>query len=262
MAQENNQQSNSRNTEEKATAESKKITRGRITLLVILILIGLGYMFREKDKILTYLPGSEAKCLISSSAAPEFKRLHARLITDVTDLGNPSWRNPLISLAHFKPDGATFPDGVQISMPLAESRDPGSTLWIVFRDVKKEKWYGTGESARVNSDGRSAVGSVYHFSYIGLVDKPLKRLEEAHVRRPANLYIPEVKLTEFQKMINENVRTANKVLEGKSETDSPQLQQTTETDESIGSIEPSPARQESVPAASGKKPPPEDLGDL
>ena len=262
MAQEINLESDSRDSEQESAAKSKKIARGRITLLVILILIGLGYVFREKDRMLTYLPGSEVKCLISSSAAPEFKRLIATLIEDVTDLGNPSWRNPLISLAHFKPDGATFPDGVQVAMPLAESRKAGSTLWIVTREVQKGKWYGTGESAKVNSDGRTAVGRVYHFSYIGLVDKPLKRLEAANVRRPSNLHIPEIKLTEFQKMIDERVRTANRALQGKSQMDSPQPQQLPERDAGISPIAPSPIQPESAPSTSGRKPPPEDLGDL
>ena len=262
MAQKNSLDSDSRDSEQESAAESKKKTKGRIALLVILILIGLGYLFREKDRILIYLPGSEAKCLISPSAAPEFKRLYARLIKDVTDLGNPSWRNPLISLAHFQPDGATFPEGVQVAMPLAESRNPGSTLWIVSREVKKGKWYGTGESAKVNSDGRTAVGRVYHFSYIGLVDKPLKRLEAAQARRPSNLHIPEIKLTEFQKMINERVRITNKVLSGKGQADSPQPPQRTASDGGISPITPSPVRQESAPSTSGRKPPPDDLGDL
>jgi hypothetical protein len=201
------------NTKTESPDSTENNPKRRVSILLIVIaLIGLGYIFRDKPQILEYPPGSEVQIFSPSGASEEYKRLHARLIKDVTDFYTPSRKNPLLFCGDFKPDGATFPDGVEVVFPMAEALPPQSTLWIVNTSAEDKKWVGTGESAKVDSNGRTATGRVYHFSYIGLAKKQIKRVEKGHIRRPNELHIPEPKLNEFQKALNESVRRSNEVL--------------------------------------------------
>lgn len=196
---------------------AKNLWRSRIIVLVVILLIGLGYIFRQKPLVLDYPPGSQIKILRPIAGPAEFKRLSATLLRDLTKFRSPARNNPLLSCGRFKPDGATFPDGLEVVFPLAKAEAPGSILWIVngdFEDVPENvSWLGTGESAKVNADGLSATGTVYHFSYIGLVKEPLKNIEAGSRRRPSELYVPEVQLSEFQKRMEQSVKTANEVLQ-------------------------------------------------
>jgi hypothetical protein len=244
-----------------STNAARRRSKGPSIFLILLALVAIGYLLRDEEKRLSYPKGIDVKILIPAGAPPEFKRLHAFLLrTGGKDMSNPSWRNPLLSLAHFKPDGATFPEGIEVVFPLGESRPAGSILWIVNSEDKGESWRGTGESAKVGPDGVTAAGRVYHFSYIGLVEKPLGKLEEAYVGRPAQLHIPEAKISDFQKMLNQSIETADRVLKRKPPEPSPQIEGTRLVPQVPGPARPPP---ETSGAPSGGPPaPPDDLGEL
>jgi len=105
----------------------------------------------------------------------------------------------LLAAATFEPSGAQFPQGIQVTWPLAQSRVPTSELWIVRLDRTSGQWVETGERAVVSTTGREATGRVNHFSVLGLVDRPIApavavvepgKPDEEKRPRPPHVYRP------------------------------------------------------------------------
>lgn len=75
-----------------------------------------------------------------------------------------------LGAAGFGPDGLTFKTDVAITIPLRESRTPGTVLPLFVYDAEKEEFVEADTSATVNPDGWTASASVTHFSIEALLD--------------------------------------------------------------------------------------------
>lgn len=160
-------------------------------VLVVLILIGIGYLFVEWPGKVSYPSGSRVEIQIPPGAPEDFKRLKATLLKDVADLPGIEKHHDLFSIAEFLPDGATFPDGIAVTWPLAKHRDPKNhkTLSIIAYHPAEKKWLGTRELATIDPGGKTATGKVYHFSIYALVKGAYYPQETEKEARPAKLYI-------------------------------------------------------------------------
>jgi hypothetical protein len=87
---------------------------------------------------------------------------------------------------HIESSGAASPNALRVTWPLAEHREPGSTLWVATLDAPRRKRFSTGVKAIFGSSGRKATGTVYHFSHNAFADQELPPEsvgEEALVKR-------------------------------------------------------------------------------
>lgn len=71
---------------------------------------------------------------------------------------------PMVSGAHFTPDGLTFAQPVSVTFPLAQMLTPDTQLPLFIYDAARDVWKMTEFTVRVNSDGMSATGDIWHFS--------------------------------------------------------------------------------------------------
>ena len=95
-------------------------------VLIVVAIIGGAYLFlRIHPDKLSYRWGSEIVLHIPASAPTSFAQLRATLVKNASDLPGIEQNNPPFSIAHFGPDGATFPDGVEVTWPLTKNQNIG-----------------------------------------------------------------------------------------------------------------------------------------
>ncbi len=192
----NDQTSKSDATETSSSDEKqpgkKSGTLGCVLMLAIAALLVLGYVFRDQPGKLRYPRGSEVTIHIPPGASPDFRRLQATLLKDVSDRPGLGENNPLISVARLEPHGSTFPEGVEVTWPLGKGLDKEgyNNLHIVHFNEELQKWQWTGIYAVVSEDRKTATGRVFHFSETGLTRWPLDQ-EPVALSRPKTLLIPE-----------------------------------------------------------------------
>jgi len=94
-------------------------------------------------------------------------------VETLNQTGLPAPTPPLtqfLGAASFGPDGLTFKTDVTITIPLNESKTPGTLLPLFVYDAEKEEFVETDTLAIVNPGGRTASANVTHFSIDALLD--------------------------------------------------------------------------------------------
>lgn len=114
-------------------------------------------------------PGEASQSIrISAPAGESTKDLQAAPVENLAPLRSVSGGDDLVAAGRFEPSGTTFPAGITVTWPLAQTLTPGQTLWVIWLDETRKAWLGTGDTAVVDSSGRQASGTVRHFSTLGL----------------------------------------------------------------------------------------------
>lgn len=95
----------------------------------------------------------------------------AEIIQDLASLPPLDDGAELLAAGKFEPAGSVFGEGVNVTWPLQKPQRPGGQLWIVLLAPDGNTWAGTGETATIAEDGRTASGRVWHFTTMGLANK-------------------------------------------------------------------------------------------
>lgn len=127
--------------------------------------------------------GGEVTIAAPESAGP----LRATVVRDLAPLKAKADGGGLLAAARFEPEGKRFPEGVDVTWPLASARLPGERLWIVYLDEKAGAWLTTNRRAVVDATGMRATGKVFHFSTSGVSDRATGRDDELTPRATAKV---------------------------------------------------------------------------
>ena len=136
----------------------------------------------------------------------------ATVLADVNTLPAPVAGARVVAAGRFEPSGMKFPNGINVTWPLPERREPGSPLYILNLIETENRWEDTGETAVVSPSGMQATGKAFHFSVLGLSDQkpgdpsPSPKKDEPSAERPPGAFyslVPQasdIKVVEHPKL--------------------------------------------------------------